>query len=253
MGNAGSEEHVSTGTSGPVTGCNQRLNILIIGDSNVGKTSFYQQIGREQLSKHDLTWTSGYQYLSITTRKHTDIKVQFWDTAGTERFCGIMPSLYRKAHGILLFYDVTSEQSYASVRDRWVPGIMAALHDFRAGPKYRHENADLYASTSGSGDAHRPFRCQVIIVANKSDLVASRVITIERGKLLTNAFDLPYVQISAEKDERATLQLPLVLLVDLILEQEAELRRTTRSIDTLVLTADDDEDATDRVTGTKCC
>lgn len=48
--------------------------------------------------------------------------LQIWDTAGQERFRSIARSYFRKAHGVLLLYDVTSEHSFLSVR-AWVDQV----------------------------------------------------------------------------------------------------------------------------------
>ncbi|KAF9883313.1 Ras- protein Rab-4A [Aspergillus nanangensis] len=43
------------------------------------------------------------------------IKLQLWDTAGTERFRSVSRSYYRGAAGAILAYDVSSHQSFASL------------------------------------------------------------------------------------------------------------------------------------------
>uniref|UniRef100_A0A3Q3QE19 EF-hand domain-containing protein n=1 Tax=Monopterus albus TaxID=43700 RepID=A0A3Q3QE19_MONAL len=48
--------------------------------------------------------------------------LQIWDTAGQERFRSIARSYFRKAHGVLLLYDVSSESSFLNVR-AWVDQI----------------------------------------------------------------------------------------------------------------------------------
>jgi small GTP-binding protein len=50
------------------------------------------------------------------------IKLQIWDTAGQERFRTITKTYYKGAHGIILTYDVTDENSFKNIRT-WVKQI----------------------------------------------------------------------------------------------------------------------------------
>ena len=51
-----------------------------------------------------------------TPPNHTRIKLQLWDTAGTERFRSVSRSYYRGAAGALLVYDVTNRASFNAVQ-----------------------------------------------------------------------------------------------------------------------------------------
>lgn len=44
------------------------------------------------------------------------MKVQLWDTAGTERFRTITPIYYRKVDGVLLVFDITDRASFRSIQ-----------------------------------------------------------------------------------------------------------------------------------------
>lgn len=46
----------------------------------------------------------------------TEIKLQIWDTAGQERFRTITSAYYKGAHGIIMVYDLTAEQSFKDVQ-----------------------------------------------------------------------------------------------------------------------------------------
>ena len=81
------------------------------------------------------------------------VKLQIWDTAGQERFRTITSSYYRGAHGIIVVYDVTDMESFNNVK-QW-------LHEI---DRYAAENVNK------------------LLVGNKSDLTAKRVVTTEQGK-----------------------------------------------------------------------
>ncbi|KAL8747520.1 MAG: hypothetical protein Q9190_000608 [Brigantiaea leucoxantha] len=59
-----------------------------------------------------------------TGARRKRIKLQLWDTAGTERFRSVSRSYYRGAAGAILVYDITSHDSFA--------GLPTFLNDARA-------------------------------------------------------------------------------------------------------------------------
>ena len=46
----------------------------------------------------------------------TRINLAIWDTAGQERFHALGPIYYRDAHGAVLVYDITDEDSFQKVK-----------------------------------------------------------------------------------------------------------------------------------------
>lgn len=64
--------------------------------------------------------------LSINTN---EVKLQIWDTAGQERFRTITSAYYKGAHGIIMVYDLTSDQSFRDIQEFWAGEVK--LHPFR--------------------------------------------------------------------------------------------------------------------------
>jgi len=91
------------------------FKILLIGDSNVGKSSLLTRFSDDKFSE-DIINTVGVDFkfktLDIEGKK---IKLQIWDTAGQERFRTVTSSYYRGAHGIIIVYDITNADSFKSV------------------------------------------------------------------------------------------------------------------------------------------
>lgn len=98
--------------------------------------------------------------------------LQIWDTAGQERFRSIAKSYFRKAHGVLLMYDVTSEMSFLNVR-QWIDEI------------------------KNSCDKSIP----MMLIGNKTDLRSegneSRVIHTSMGEKLAMAYGSLFCETSA--------------------------------------------------------
>ncbi|MBA0609160.1 hypothetical protein Godav_021269 [Gossypium davidsonii] len=92
-----------------------------------------------------------------------------WDTAGQERFRTITSSYYRGAHGIIIVYDVTDQASFNNVK-QWLNEI------------------DRYAS----GNVNK------LLVGNKCDLTAKKVVSYETAKAFADELGIPFMETSAK-------------------------------------------------------
>jgi len=89
------------------------LKFIITGDASVGKSSLLIRLTDQRfLSNPDPTLgvEFGSKLISIPEDDKI-VKLQCWDTAGTESFRSITRSYYRGAAGCLLVYDVTNRKS----------------------------------------------------------------------------------------------------------------------------------------------
>ncbi|XP_051513180.1 ras and EF-hand domain-containing protein-like isoform X2 [Myxocyprinus asiaticus] len=97
-------------------------HLVLAGDAGSGKSSFLLRLSLNEF-RGDIQTTLGVDFQikkMLVDGEKTNL--QIWDTAGQERFRSIARSYFRKAHGVLLLYDVTSESSFLNVRE-WVEQI----------------------------------------------------------------------------------------------------------------------------------
>lgn len=89
--------------------------VVIVGDTNTGKTSILNQYAFSQFSI-GVPATIGVE----VCHKEQDDKTHLciWDTAGQERFQSVGSHLYRGAHAVMFVYDISSEQSFHGL-ERW--------------------------------------------------------------------------------------------------------------------------------------
>jgi len=95
------------------------LKVIILGDSNVGKTSLMNQYVHKRFSSQYKA-TIGADFL--TKEVVVDDKVvtlQIWDTAGQERFQSLGVAFYRGADSCVLVYDVTDSKSFDNL-ESWM-------------------------------------------------------------------------------------------------------------------------------------
>ncbi|KAJ6414941.1 hypothetical protein OIU84_003863 [Salix udensis] len=120
-------------------------------------------------------WTVISAQLELTlkfaqwSKMERTIKLQIWDTAGQERFRTITSSYYRGAHGIIIVYDVTDQESFDNVK-QWLNEI----------DRYASENVNK------------------VLVGNKSDLTANKVVSYETAKAFADEIGIPFMETSAK-------------------------------------------------------
>ncbi|XP_029361663.1 ras-related protein Rab-7L1 [Echeneis naucrates] len=93
------------------------LKILIIGDGNVGKSSFVHRYVNGQFNKM-YKMTVGVDF-SVKLLQWTDkekVRLQLWDVAGQERFISMTRIYYKGALGCVMMFDVGSLSSFLSCR-----------------------------------------------------------------------------------------------------------------------------------------
>ncbi|CAN0878079.1 Ras-related protein RIC1, partial [Linum grandiflorum] len=92
------------------------FKLLLIGDSGVGKSCLLLRFADDSYIESYIS-TIGVDFKIRTVEQDGKvIKLQIWDTAGQERFRTITSSYYRGAHGIIIVYDVTDEESFNNVK-----------------------------------------------------------------------------------------------------------------------------------------
>lgn len=98
------------------------FKIILIGDSNVGKTCVVQNFKSGVFAERQQN-TIGVDFtvrtLDIEGKK---VKMQVWDTAGQERFRTITQSYYRSAHAAMIAYDITRRGTFESVQ-HWIKEV----------------------------------------------------------------------------------------------------------------------------------
>ena len=95
------------------------VKLLIIGDTNVGKTSLLLRYIDDYFpDKYMATIGVEYRVKEIEYRGFK-IKLQLWDTAGQERFHSITKNFFHNADGIFFVFDITNKKSFKGIRN-WI-------------------------------------------------------------------------------------------------------------------------------------
>ena len=142
------------------------FKLLIIGESGVGKTCLLLRFTDDSFTANHLT-TIGIDFkIKIINLENKLIKLQIWDTAGQERFRTITKTYYKGAHGIILTYDVTDQNSFKNIRN-WIKQI----------------------------EANAQTNVRKVLVGNKCD---------EEGKKLADDFGMHFFETSAKTNQNVS-------------------------------------------------
>eukprot|EP01084_Bolivina_argentea_P123369 218617_1 len=163
------------------------FKILLIGDSNVGKTSFLSRYVDDSYTSSFIN-SIGIDFKLKTIQMDTKIiKLQIWDTMGQQRFRTITSSYYRGCEGILILYDITDKESFENTK-RWNREI----------EQYAAEYVDK------------------VLVGNKLDLNDSREVLYNDSKKLCKQLDISHcVEVSAKTGKN--IELPVHMLIQQVL------------------------------------
>ncbi|KAG7169654.1 ras-related protein Rab-1A [Homarus americanus] len=145
------------------------FKLLLIGDSGVGKSCLLLRFADDTYTESYIS-TIGVDFKIRTIELDgKTIKLQIWDTAGQERFRTITSSYYRGAHGIIVVYDTTDQESFNNVK-QWLQEI----------DRYACENVNK------------------LLVGNKCDLTHKKVVDYQTAKEYADSLGIPFLETSAK-------------------------------------------------------
>ena len=99
-----------------------RHKIIFVGDSGVGKTSIINRIVDNPFSDA-YEMSIGVDFMSKNLRyRGQNIKLQIWDSAGQEKYKGLIPSYVRNSSIVFVVYDISSRSSFKNVSS-WISFI----------------------------------------------------------------------------------------------------------------------------------
>ena len=147
-----------------------QLRIILIGDSNVDKTSLVNRfMGFDFESNYKCTISADFKIKSISISSEIGAELTVWDTCGQERFRSMTRQYFKDAQGIVLVYDVGDLESFNNL-SVWLKEIK------------NNSNKDP----------------EIVLVGNKIDL-EDRKVTKEKGMRFAEKNNLMYAETSSKE------------------------------------------------------
>ena len=97
-------------------GLDRVYKILLIGESNVGKTSIILRYIDNEFKSSGISTCGVDVKVKFVSVDNTKIRLDIWDTAGQERFKGLAKNYFRGANGFILVYDITNKSSFDKLK-----------------------------------------------------------------------------------------------------------------------------------------
>ena len=152
----------------------EKCQLLIIGDSTVGKTSILSRYANGTFNSNYLATVGLDNFTKDESINDKIVRIKIWDTAGQERYKSLTRGFFRNAQGIMIVYDVTNYETYENLK-YWIKSIKTQM---------------------GSDIDNIP----VIIIGNKIDS-EEREVKIDEAKLFSKEQNYPYFETSAKTGE----------------------------------------------------
>jgi len=100
------------------------FKVVMLGDVSVGKTCIVNRYIHDTFEATEATMAGSFasrilKVNPLEERTPTKIKLQLWDTAGSERFRSLSHIYYKKAAAVCLTYDTTNLASFEAL-EHWV-------------------------------------------------------------------------------------------------------------------------------------
>ena len=153
----------------------EKCQILIIGDSTVGKTSILSRFVNGTFNANYLATVGLDNFTKDETIDDKNVHIKIWDTAGQERFKALTKGFFRNAEGIMIVYDVTNQETFDSLKN-WIQSIKDNMgNDFME-------------------------RVPIVIIGNKIDS-DEREVKTEDAESFCKQQNYPYFETSAKTGE----------------------------------------------------
>ena len=148
------------------------LKVVFVGESNVGKTSILTLANTGEFEDSCKKTVCVYFLVNSYVINGRNIKLNLWDTAGTERYRSLTPIFFRDLDVAILVYAIDDIRSFDEVKC-WRDSILNEL-------------------------GYTP---EMYLIGNKSDLESERKVTFEMGERLAQEIGARFYEVSAKCDD----------------------------------------------------
>jgi small GTP-binding protein len=150
------------------------LPILLLGDSQVGKTALVSRLVRDHVNPTSLSVYLPTIAVDFNVHATNNIQLMLFDLSGNPKYESIIRAYYSQAVAVILVYDCTRRESFEHVR-RWY---------------------------NKCGTAEERAKRFFLLIATHTDKIADRQVSIEEGWELAREFKAGFREVSCLERSR---------------------------------------------------
>ena len=137
-----------------------KIKSILVGDSQVGKTSIITQLVRKTFDEEYIQTIAGDKSTKdIELSNGKTLNLEIWDTAGQEIYRNVNKIFMKNAKIVILVYDMTLEESFKGLNDWYKQvievndkneiqfGVVANKSDLYEDQKVNKDEAENYAKS----------------------------------------------------------------------------------------------------------
>uniref|UniRef100_A0A4W5M6U2 RAB44, member RAS oncogene family n=1 Tax=Hucho hucho TaxID=62062 RepID=A0A4W5M6U2_9TELE len=167
------------GTLGSNGSRSNPYNVVMVGNSSVGKTSFMKRFQSGEFCMDHYATIGIDTCIQPVTVDGSPVTLQLWDTAVYNYIHIRLLQVFHRAQGLVLMYDITSSQSFCDIR-YWVNCVQEGAPD------------DVI----------------VILLGNKADCAnLEREVQTHEGENLAEGYGMLFMECSAATGDNVTLSM----------------------------------------------
>ncbi len=135
-----------------------KIKTILVGDSQVGKTSIITQLVRQTFDEEYIQTIAGDKSTKDIDANGKTVSLEIWDTAGQEIYKNVNKIFMKNAKIAILVYDITSAESFKGLDDWYKQvcdvndketikfGVIGNKSDLYEDQKVDKEEAEEYAN-----------------------------------------------------------------------------------------------------------
>jgi len=102
---------------------NKKFRIVLVGDSNVGKTTVINFLRKNYNLNYENTIFNAYTHFLFDEENNIKYDLEIFDTSGNRDYLKVRKPVYYKANLIILCFAINNVESLYNINSFWIPEI----------------------------------------------------------------------------------------------------------------------------------